>query len=37
MEIYIRNLKLEEYTIVETMMKQIQQMHIDWPPDIYNL
>lgn len=35
MDIHIRNSKLEEYNIVKTMMQQVQQMHIDWRPDIY--
>lgn len=35
MEIPIRNSKLEEYETIETIMKQAQQMHIDWRPDIY--
>lgn len=35
MEIHVRNSKLEEYKSIETIMKQAQQMHIDWRPDIY--
>lgn len=35
MKIHIRNARLEEYKTVETIMKQVQQMHIDWRPDIY--
>lgn len=35
MEIHIRNSKLEEYETIETIMKQAQQMHIDWQPDLY--
>ena len=35
MEIHIRNARLDEYKRVETIMKQVQQMHIDWRPDIY--
>lgn len=35
MEIYIRNARLDEYKSVEAIMKQVQQMHIDWRPDIY--
>ena len=35
MQIYIRNARLDEYEIIETIMKQAQQMHIDWRPDIY--
>lgn len=33
--IQIRNARLDEYKRVETIMKQVQQMHIDWRPDIY--
>ena len=35
MEIYIRNARLDEYREVELIMKQVQQMHIGWRPDIY--
>lgn len=35
MEIHIRNSKLDEYKAVDEIMKQAQQMHIDWRPDIY--
>lgn len=35
MKIHIRNAKMEEYQAVEAIMKQAQQMHIDWRPDIY--
>lgn len=35
MDIYIRNARLDEYQTVEAIMKQVQQMHIDWRPDIY--
>lgn len=35
MEIHIRNSKLDEYKTVESIMKQVQQMHIDWRPDVY--
>lgn len=35
MEIYIRNARADEYESVETIMKQVQQMHIEWRPDIY--
>lgn len=35
MEIHIRTARLDEYKTVETIMKQVQQMHIDWRPDIY--
>lgn len=35
MKIYIRNARLDEYKTIEKIMKQVQQMHIDWRPDIY--
>lgn len=35
MEILIRNAGMEDYQTVEAIMKQAQQMHIDWRPDIY--
>ncbi|MDE7341459.1 MAG: GNAT family N-acetyltransferase [Lachnospiraceae bacterium] len=35
MEIYIRNSRLDEYKQISAIMKQVQQMHIDWRPDIY--
>ncbi len=35
MKIQIRNAKREEYKTVEALMEQVQQMHIDWRPDIY--
>lgn len=35
MEIHIRNAKPDEYKTVEAIMKQVQQLHIDWRPDIY--
>ncbi len=35
MKINIRNARLDEYNIVETIMQQVQQMHIGWRPDIY--
>ena len=35
MEIHIRNSKPNEYRAVESIMKQVQQMHIDLRPDIY--
>lgn len=35
MKIHIRNSKLDEYKTVEAIMKQVQQMHIGWRPDIY--
>lgn len=35
MKIYIRNARLDEYNTIEKIMKQVQQMHIDWRPDIY--
>lgn len=35
MKIHIRNAKSDEYKSVEAIMKQAQQLHIDWRPDIY--
>ncbi len=35
MQIHIRNARADEYKTVETIMKQVQQMHINWRPDIY--
>lgn len=35
MDIHIRNATLNDYNTVQTIMKQVQQMHIDWRPDIY--
>ena len=35
MKIHIRNAEPDEYQTIETIMKQVQQMHIDWRPDIY--
>ena len=35
MEIHIRNARPDEYKAVEMIMKQVQQMHIDWRPDVY--
>lgn len=35
MEIHIRNSKPDEYKAANAIMKQVQQMHIDWRPDIY--
>lgn len=35
MKIDIRNARLGEYKTVEAIMKRVQQMHIDWRPDIY--
>ena len=35
MEIHIRNARLDEYKAAETIMKQVQEMHIEWRPDIY--
>ncbi len=35
MEIYIRNADPDEYKEVETIMQQVQRMHIEWRPDIY--
>lgn len=35
MEIHIRTAKPDEYNTAEAIMKQVQQLHIDWRPDIY--
>lgn len=35
MEIHIRNAEIDEYKTVEAIMKQAQQLHINWRPDIY--
>lgn len=35
MKIQIRNANLDNYKAIEAIMKQVQQMHIDWRPDIY--
>lgn len=35
MEILIRKARLEEYQAVDAIMKQVQLLHIDWRPDIY--
>ena len=35
MKIHIRNAQPDEYQTIEIIMKQFQQMHIDWRPDIY--
>lgn len=35
MEIHIRNAEIDDYKTVEAIMKQAQQLHINWRPDIY--
>lgn len=35
MEIRVRSARQDEYEIVESIMKQVQQMHIEWRPDVY--
>lgn len=35
MKIHIRNANPEDYKFIESIMKQVQQMHIDWRPDNY--
>ena len=35
MDIHIRSARSDEYETAETIMKQVQKMHIDWRPDIY--
>lgn len=35
MKIHIRNASIDDYQAVDAIMQQVQQMHIDWRPDIY--
>ena len=35
MEFQIRKAKPDEYKAVEAIMKQVQQLHVQWRPDIY--
>lgn len=35
MNIIIRCAEFSDYDSVETIMKEVQQLHIDWRPDIY--
>ncbi len=35
MNIHIRTALIEDYPAVESIMRQVQQLHIDWRPDIY--
>lgn len=35
MNIQIRHANIDDYQAVEVIMQQVQQMHIDWRPDIY--
>ena len=35
MDIHIRTAKLEDYNAVETIMKQVHQLHVHWRPDVY--
>lgn len=35
MKIHIKNASIDDYQAVDTIMQQVQQMHIDWRPDIY--
>lgn len=35
MEVTIRRAKKDDYDAVESIMKQVQQLHINWRPDIY--
>ncbi len=32
---FIRSARAEDYNTVETIMKEVQQLHVDWRPDIY--
>lgn len=35
MNIQIRSARLNDYRAAEAIMKQVQQMHVNWRPDIY--
>ena len=35
MDIHIRTAKLEDYNAVESIMKQVHQLHVHWRPDVY--
>lgn len=35
MNIHIRHAELSDYDKVESMMKEVQQLHVMWRPDIY--
>ncbi len=35
MDIHIRNATIDDYQTAEAIMRQVQQLHIDWRPDIY--
>ena len=34
MDIHIRNATIDDYQTAEAIMRQVQQLHIDWRPDI---
>ena len=34
-DIHIRTAKLEDYNAVESIMKQVHQLHVHWRPDVY--
>ena len=33
----IRHATKEDYESVESIMSQVQQMHVDWRPDLYKM
>lgn len=35
MDIHIRTAKVEDYSAVEDIMKQVHQLHVHWRPDVY--
>lgn len=35
MKILVRNAKKEDYSAVRDIMNQVQQMHVQWRPDVY--
>ena len=35
MDIQIRTAKVEDYSVVEAIMKQVHKLHVDWRPDVY--
>lgn len=36
-EIKVRRAQIEDYDAIEIIMKQVQQMHIEWRPDLYKM
>lgn len=35
MDIQIRTAKVEDYSVVEAIMKQVHKLHVGWRPDVY--